>query len=156
MYRKCGACPVVSFRKNVMAIKNIAVSNKTFPLGTTTGTCFGATVLDKLGFFAATPIVQPSGAAQAAASQTQTSLTDNTGGTPSTTLAVLPTLTDTPATADALRDDINTNLYPVLKNSISSLAAELALIKTDVAALVTLCNAQRTALVNLGLIKGAA
>lgn len=51
-------------------------------------------------------------------------LTDNTTGTASDTLAALPVLADAPATADALRDDINTNLYPVLLNAFASLAAK--------------------------------
>lgn len=54
-----------------------------------------------------------------------TVLTDNTTGTADNTLAALPTLTDSPASADALRDDINTNLYPVLKNNFADLAAKV-------------------------------
>jgi len=49
-------------------------------LGTSTGTKIGTAVSQKLGFFNATPVVQPSGAAQAA-------ITDSSGGTPSTTVA---------------------------------------------------------------------
>jgi len=46
-------------------------------VGTTTGTIIATTVTQRLGFWAATPIVQPSGAAQA-------SLTDSTTGTAGT------------------------------------------------------------------------
>lgn len=47
--------------------------------GTTNGTMIGATAADKIGFNGKTPIAQPSGAAQAA-------LTNSTGGTATTTL----------------------------------------------------------------------
>lgn len=49
-------------------------------LGTTTGTKIGTAATQKLGFYGATPVVQPSGSAQAA-------LTDSTGGTASTTIS---------------------------------------------------------------------
>jgi hypothetical protein len=76
-------------------------------------------------------------AAQAVSSQTQTALTDNTGGAVSTTLAA--------GITDA-----------VAKNAIASLAAELALVKTDLALQVTLTNALRSALITNGIIKGSA
>lgn len=53
------------------------------------------------------------------------SLTDNSAGTPGDTIAALPTLTDSPATQDALRDDLNTNVWPVLKNWIASVTAKV-------------------------------
>ena len=43
-----------------------------------------------------------------------------------------------------------------VKNALASIAAQLAKIKTDVTNIKTLQDAERTALVNLGLIKGAA
>lgn len=49
-------------------------------VGTTTGSKMGNSVLQKLGFWNATPIVQPSGANQAA-------ITDSTTGTPGFTLS---------------------------------------------------------------------
>ena len=52
-------------------------------------------------------------------------LTDSSGGTAGETLAALPTLTDSPATADELRDDLNTNAWPVLKNWIASVNEKL-------------------------------
>lgn len=52
-------------------------------------------------------------------------LTDSSGGTAGETLAALPTLTDTPASADALRDDLDTNVWPVLKNWIASVNAKI-------------------------------
>lgn len=54
-----------------------------------------------------------------------TALTDNTVGTADATLAAIPTLTDSPASADALRDDIVTNLLPVIRNNFADLAAKV-------------------------------
>lgn len=106
-------------------------------IGTTTGTKLGTSASQKLGFWNATPVVQPAGSAQAAAAaQTQESLTDNSGGTPSTTIAAI---SDT-----------------ATKNAVASLAAQLAKIRTDVANIKTLEDAMRSALVTIGLIKGAA
>ena len=106
-------------------------------LSATTGTKIGTAATQKLGFWNATPIVQPAAAGQAAAAaQTQDTLTDNSGGSASTTLAAI---SDT-ATKDA----------------VASLAAQLAKIKADVAAVKTLEDAMRTALVNTGIMKGAA
>lgn len=53
------------------------------------------------------------------------SLTDSTTGTANDTLQALTDLTDTPATADALRDDIVTNLLPVLRNNYADLGAKV-------------------------------
>lgn len=91
-------------------------------LGTTTGTKIGTAVTQKLGFFNATPVVQPSGAAQAA-------LTDSTGGSADGTLAAV---TDT------------------------SMSDQSGTINNNFTELYTLLTAIRTALVNLGVIKGAA
>lgn len=88
---------------------------------TTTGTKIGTAVGQKLGFWNATPIVQPSGAAQAA-------LTDSSGGSGSTIAAV----TDT------------------------TMSDQSAAINNAHFAIVTLLHAIRTALVNAGIIKGAA
>lgn len=113
-------------------------------LSATTGTKIGTGATQKLGFFGATPIAQPSGAGQAALSaQSQSSLTDSTGGTADTTLAAV---TDTSAT-----DQSGT-----INDNFADLAAQLANIKTDVGALFTLVAALRSASVSLGQIKGSA
>ncbi len=110
----------------------------TIGCGTTNGTKFGAGVNDKFSFFGAAPIVQPSGASQAAIGTLATAtLTDSTGGTATTTLAA--GITDT-----------------VAKNAIASLAAQVNNALTDLNTLKTLANANRTALVALGLEKGSA
>lgn len=69
-----------------------------------------------VGFYNTTPIAQQTRAGQ---------LTDSTGGSVSSTLSALPTLTDSPATADALRDDLTTNWSPAIINYIASLAAKI-------------------------------
>ena len=115
-------------------------------LNTTTGTKIGTAVGQKIGFWNVTPVVQPAAAGQAAAAaQTQDSLTDSTGGTASTTLAAI-----TAGAAYAQAD------LTAIKNAIASLAAQLAKIRTDVANIKTLQDAARTALVNTGIMKGAA
>ena len=59
--------------------------------GTTDGTILGQSTASKLSFYAATPVVRPSGAAQ-------NLITDGSGGTANTTTGV--TLTATLVTAD--------------------------------------------------------
>jgi len=119
-------------------------------LGTGTGSKIGTATTQKLGFYNATPIVQPSGAGQAAAAaQTQDSLTNNTGGSVSTTLAAIT------APASNVTTSL-TNDMTAVKNALASIASQLGKIRTDVTNIKTLQDAERTALVNLGLIKGAA
>jgi hypothetical protein len=69
------------------------------------------------------------------ASLTAAVLTDNSGGTADATLALIPVITDSPATADALRDDIVANVVPVLKNNFADLAAMVNKNTADMAAL---------------------
>lgn len=95
---------------------------KNIILNTTTGTKIGTAVGQKLGFWNATPVVQPASANQAA-------LTNSTGGSADGTLAAV---TDTSMSDQS--GTINNNF-------------------TDVH---TLLGAIRTALVDTGLIKGAA
>jgi hypothetical protein len=123
-------------------LSNIAITMsdaggvRTFATGATNGTTFGATG-DKLAFYGGTPIVRPAHADQAAAAaQTQQDLTDSSGGTASTTLA---SISDT-----------------ATKNAVASLAARLAEVKADVAAVRVLVNRVRTDLVALNAIKGSA
>lgn len=52
----------------------------------------------------------------------QTILTDNSAGTANTTVQAMADPTDTPATADALRDDIVANLLPAIRNNVADLA----------------------------------
>lgn len=65
-------------------------------------------------------------------------LTDNTGGTANTTLQALTDPADTPADADALRDDLVANMIPEIRNNFADLAAQM--------------NAFRTSLRNAGIM----
>lgn len=101
----------------------LTVTDVNIVLSASTGTKIGTAVSQKLGFWNATPIVQPSAAAQAA-------ITDSTSGsTANATLAAVEATNSGDVSAT-----INANFA-----------------KTAV-----LLNAIRTALVNAGLIKGAA
>jgi hypothetical protein len=105
-------------------------------LGGTTGTKIGTSATaQKLGFFNATPVVQPTSASQAAVTATQDTLTDSSGGAASTTLA---SISDT-----------------ATKNAVASLNAQLVKIKADIAALIVQGNRWRTDAIALGLEKGS-
>lgn len=52
-------------------------------------------------------------------------LTDDTDGTASSVLTAIPDPANTPASADALRDDLVANTLPTLRNAIASLAAKV-------------------------------
>lgn len=189
-------------------------------VNTSTGTKIGSAATQKLGFWNATPVVQPSSANQTALTDstggsvadatladaaTAATLTDNTGGSVSTTLAALtlsssmtgstggtadgawqtiPDPTDSPASADALRDDLVANALPAIRNNFAETLTELALIRSalvviknslssladvaidlaadgsnandNMAKTAELVNALRSALVAAGLIKGSA
>jgi hypothetical protein len=136
---------------NITANGNLTIADtKNIVLATGTGTKIGTAVSQKLGFFNAAPVVQPAAAAQAAvAAQTQDSVTDSTGGSATTTLGAITAPAANATTS--LTDDMT-----AVKNALASIAAQLAKIKTDVANIKTFQDAERTAVVNLGLIKGAA
>lgn len=65
------------------------------------------------------------------AGRTASTLTDNSAGTANTTVEALPDPADTPASADALRDDIVANLLPALRNNFADLAAQINALKAD-------------------------
>ena len=90
--------------------------------GTTTGTQIGTATTQKLGFWGTTPVVQPSGANQAAITNTAI------------------------GTADGALVSIGTTYSSTVANNINNNFADIA----------TLLNEIRTALVNVGIIKGAA
>lgn len=132
-------------------------------LGATTGTKIGTATSQKLGFWNVTPIIQPAGAAQGAASaQTQDALTDNGGGTADGTVEAVTTFTPSvawngssvyPSAADATAIAA---AITAAKNNMKEVTTELAKIRTDIANIKTLEDAIRTALVNTGIMKGAA
>lgn len=88
----------------------------------------------KLGFFAATPVVQPASASQADQGA-MTTVGSNTG----TSAAGLSLIGDTTAVDQS-----------------ANIMNDLVALQEDIAALDTLLTEVRTALVNLGLMKGAA
>ena len=51
-------------------------------------------------------------------------LVDDTSGTAGGTVAAIPDPADTPADADALRDDLVANALPAIRNAIASIIAE--------------------------------
>ena len=65
------------------------------------------------------------------AGRTASTLTDNSAGTANTTVEAIPDPADTPASADALRDDIVANLLPALRNNFADLAAQINALKAD-------------------------
>ena len=144
--------PVIFYTNNTerLRISNAGdlqfADSRNIVFNATTGTKIGTATSQKLAFYNATPIVQPAAAAQAAAAaQTQDAVTDSTGGTASTTLAAI-----TAGAAYAQAD------MTAVRNALASISAQLSKIRTDVANIKTLQDAKRTALVDLGLIKGAA
>lgn len=68
---------------------------------------------------------------QTHAARTASSLTDSTGGTSDTTVAAVPNPSDSPATADILRDDLVANVWPTLQNNFADLVAMLNKVRTD-------------------------
>ena len=68
------------------------------------------------GFYGTTPAAQASASAN---------LTDSSGGTANDTVQALTDPADSPATADALRDDLVANLIPELRNNFADLAAKV-------------------------------
>ncbi len=93
----------------------------------------GTAVTDVVGFYGVTPVVQPSGASQAAVTLTATTALVTTAPTKTTTTYGFKTATQAAA-----------------------ITARVNQVITDLASLKTLDNALRSALVTLGLIKGAA
>jgi hypothetical protein len=91
------------------------------------GYYIGTAPAQKVGFFGATPIVQPAGASEAAVAQT--------------------------SAANATTNAIDLGTAEALANACKTQGNALVV---DVAALIAEVNALRTALVNLGLVKGGA
>lgn len=54
-----------------------------------------------------------------------TALTNSTGLTPDDTIASIPDPADTPLSADILRDDLVTNVFPVIEANLADLAGKV-------------------------------
>lgn len=61
---------------------------------------------------------------------TITALTDNSAGTANNTIQAMPDPTNSPADADALRDDLVATLLPAIRNNVADLAAKINEIRT--------------------------
>ena len=146
------------FALSLLAVASVALSAvQVRPIGVDSYT-FGQSAADKLGFWGATPVVQPAGAAQAA-------LVNNTGG--STANSTLAAVTAPSALTDNTTGSASTTLASIsdaaTKNAVASLAARLEearvainVLKDNDAKQAVLINALRAALVTSGQIKGGA
>lgn len=92
----------------------------------------------KHGFYGVAGVVRPTAYTQTYSTATRThsnptaaTLTDNSAGTANTTVQAMPDPADTPASADALRDDLVANLLPALRNNIADLTAQINALITD-------------------------
>lgn len=92
----------------------------------------------EIGFYGVTPVARPSAYTQTYSTATKThaaltsaTLTDNSGGTANTTVQALTDPADTPASADALRDDLVANLIPELRNNFADLVAQINALRVD-------------------------
>lgn len=74
------------------------------------------------------------------AARTAVALTDSSGGTANTTVQALTDPADTPASADALRDDLVANLIPQLRNNYADLADQHNKLVADLADTAELLN----------------
>lgn len=99
-------------------------------VGTTTGTKIGTATTQKLGFYNATPVVQPTSANQAA-------VTTTVGSAVATTAAT------------------NTSPYGYDQAQADAIVTNINALRVDVLAINTLVTALRLALVNLGIVKGS-
>lgn len=149
------AASQVNLRRNASGEIEISVNATAVAKVTTAGVIeFGASnafhidgLNDLLAFFGQTKIAQPASADQAAlGTQTQVDIGTLTITNPA----------DTPADADALRDDLVANTIPDILTAIETVRDEVNAAKSDVSDIRTLLISIRTALVNLGIIKGAA
>jgi hypothetical protein len=139
------------------------------------GLQIGTTADQKIGFFAADPVVQPTAAAQAAVGTTGAAAVALTQATKAAaTQAALTLYTETHIITNVFPADV-TNVYTVVSvtnatiNTVWGFATTTPQVlatstvntvygyttSTQGDAIVTLVNAIRTALVNLGLIKGS-
>lgn len=62
---------------------------------------------------------------------TVAAFSDSIGGTVADALAAIPDPADSPASADALRDDLVANALPKIRNALSSLAAKWNTFRTN-------------------------
>jgi hypothetical protein len=129
-----GQAFTISTATSMVLTDGMVISNA----ANTTGLKIGAAG-DKLGFYSVAPVARPSAFTQTfstssatCAALTSATLTDNSGGTATTTVQALTDPTDTPITADALRDDLVANLIPELRNNFADLVAQVNALRVDI------------------------
>lgn len=149
--------------------------------GSTNGVQIGASTTNKLGFFGATPIVRPAAAQQAATTintggifsttfnslnianpaltdlTTSTTTTDIINWVDNTNTGVTTVLADAAKLSDLniIATTVNNNNHEFIRN-INSIRSVLAEVQNNIQTLAEISDAFRTALVGLGVIKGAA
>lgn len=91
-----------------------------------------------VAFFGSSPIAQRGAFTQTYSTATRTmaaraasALGDSTSGTPAGTVAAIPNPADSPATADALRDDLVANTLPAIRNALASIITAINNNRTD-------------------------
>lgn len=123
------------FKGKMDALDDVTMKEaKNIVVGTTTGSKIGTSVNQKLGLWNKTPIIQPKSADQADQG-TMTTVGNNTG-TSGAGLSLMGNTTSVDQAANIMND--------------------FKAIQEDITALDTLLTAIRTALVNAGIMKGAA
>ncbi|WP_447979078.1 cytoplasmic protein [Candidatus Nitrospira bockiana] len=115
-------------------------SDNDFTLTEGSNTPIGRIVRHESGTRCVVEFTAPAIAFADAAAATAAALTDNTAGTANTTLQAIPDPADTPASADALRDDLVANALPAIRNNFADVAAQINALITDVAAIRTALN----------------
>lgn len=125
-----------------------STGNLIVPVQITAGGTFRHTG-SEFGFFNTTPVTQRSAytqtfstASRTHAARTAAALNDNSGGTSGgTTIALVPMPADSPASADALRDDLVANTLPAIRNAIATLAEMVNKARTDLSSSAQVLNA---------------
>lgn len=92
---------------------------------TVVGNVFVGWIVQHYGHGAGWMVYVPGVAVGGQAGTSIAALTDNSGGTANTTIQAIPAPTDAPATADALRDDLETNVLPAIRNNFADLTAAI-------------------------------
>lgn len=86
------------------------------------------------------------------ANPTSAALTDNSAGTANTTVEAMPDPTDTPITADALRDDLVAVLIPAIRNNFADVVAQVNALRADLLDVKQLANAVIDDLQTIGAV----
>jgi hypothetical protein len=135
---------------------NLTLNAASIITDTTTGLKIATGATQKVGFFNAAPVVQPSAYTQTYATadkthaaRTAAAMTDNIAGTVSTTPGAIPACAG--ANLAALITDLNNNVIPALRNALSSLIDQTNKGRVDALDTSSLANSVIDDLQSLGL-----